>query len=158
MAIKDNGGPSIASGDSLRIGRLPAVIARLLVGAVTRRASRGRTPSAAEIRNAQWLEGALRGGSASHLWVTLRGTSMAPAMLPGDRLVVTPLLPGEDMREGDVFVARKGGWLVAHRLLRRLDGAVILRGDAAAADDPPIPLGDVLARAVATHHASEGRS
>ena len=139
------------------IGFARGLIARTLAG-VNRRLARTACAPAGELRNQRWLESALSSGRETAVWVTLRGASMVPAILPGDRVMVTPLRPGEPLREGDIFVARRARRLIAHRLLRSHNGTVILRGDAASADDAPIPLGDVLARVIATRPAPEWRS
>lgn len=80
------------------------------------------------------------------------GASMAPAIRDGDAITVAPVAAGR-LRRGEVVLARRGGGLVAHRLVRRLrrpDGALelLLRGDAASTDDPAVPEADVLGRVV----------
>jgi len=77
------------------------------------------------------------------------GSSMLPALRPGDEALFEPLadLPP---RRGDVLLYRAGDRLVAHRLLAAdADGHLRLRGDALAADDPPVPAAAVLGRLVA---------
>jgi phage repressor protein C with HTH and peptisase S24 domain len=94
--------------------------------------------------SARWAEARLRAGGRERL--TLRGDSMAPALTAGDVLDVAPL-DGAPL-PGDVVVATRAGMLVAHRVLRVDGGAIWLRGDAARAADPPLPLGAVIGRVV----------
>ncbi len=136
-----------------RITRLLGVIERILsVG--SRIAPCGRPSTAAELRSDRWLEGVLRGGRGA-LWVTLKGSSMVPSVRPGDDLLVTPVRPGETLREGDLLVARRAGFLVVHRLVRKLEDAIVMRGDGAWTDDSPIPERDVLARVIGIRHRTK---
>jgi phage repressor protein C with HTH and peptisase S24 domain len=100
--------------------------------------------------SARWAEARLRSGGCERL--VLRGDSMAPAFAAGDVLDVAPLdrLP----RPGEVVVASRGGMLVAHRVLRVDRGAVWLRGDAARAGDPPLPLDAVIGRVVSPRRSA----
>lgn len=72
------------------------------------------------------------------------GTSMFPAIRPGDRLVVAPC--ADTLRRNDVALVVAGGKLVAHRVVRvRNDGGtVVTRGDNRNAEDPPVGVGSVL--------------
>jgi phage repressor protein C with HTH and peptisase S24 domain len=94
--------------------------------------------------SARWVEARLRSGGRERL--TLRGDSMAPTFTAGDVLEVAPLDGAP--RPGEVVVAAHGGVLVAHRVLRVDGSAVWLRGDAARAADPPLPIGAVIGRVV----------
>ncbi|MFP2956575.1 S24/S26 family peptidase [Myxococcus sp. 1LA] len=77
-------------------------------------------------------------------WIPVRGDSMWPSLRSGDHAEVAPL---EGMpRPGDVLVARFDHALVLHRLRRWEPGAVALRGDNAAQEDPPLPASRVLGR------------
>ena len=94
------------------------------------------------------------------MWVRFRasGSSMAPAILDGDAITVEPVEAGR-LRRGDVVLARRGTTVVAHRLIgrrRRPDGglALLLRGDAAAGDDSPVPASDLLGRVVETRRGA----
>jgi hypothetical protein len=116
------------------------------------RASRG------ELRNQRWLDGALSGGRTSPVWVRLVGTSMAPSLRPGDLLLVAPLGPGQPLKAGDVYLARRAGRLVAHRLIRSVADTAVTRGDGLATDDPPISLRDVLGRVIAVRSTSADAS
>ena len=80
------------------------------------------------------------------------GSSMTPAIADGDTLTAAPAGAGE-LRLGEVVLVRREGAVLAHRLVgrrRRPDGSValVLRGDAAECDDPPVDPADVLGRVV----------
>lgn len=82
--------------------------------------------------------------------VTVRGVSMAPRLVEGDRLEIAPT---RLYWPGDVVAFQNGdGHLIVHRLLgyRRHRGrlACITRGDAAPLPDAPVPLGHLLGRVV----------
>ena len=49
------------------------------------------------------------------------GFSMRPEILPGDNLQITPAAP-ETIKVGDIFVFKKEGRIIAHRVLRNLPG------------------------------------
>jgi hypothetical protein len=82
----------------------------------------------------------LRGGLAVRLAVT--GHSMTPFVRAGDVVTITPRLRPT---LGDVVAfAPDAGRVIVHRLVARPDGRLLLRGDAAAAPDPPIGDDEVL--------------
>jgi hypothetical protein len=75
------------------------------------------------------------------------GTSMWPALRPGDEALFAPIAHERGPRVGDVLLFRAGDRLVAHRLLGTLaDGQLRLRGDFVGTEDPPVPAGAVLGR------------
>ena len=80
---------------------------------------------------------------------------MAPSVRPGDQVLVAPIRPGEALREGDLLLARRAGFLVVHRLVRKLEDAFVMRGDGAWSDDSPIPERDILARVIDVRHAAK---
>jgi hypothetical protein len=69
------------------------------------------------------------------------GTSMVPAVFPGDILIVR-IQPIERARCGDVALWSREGRFYAHRIVRtaKADGqaAIVTRGDALSQDDPPV--------------------
>jgi hypothetical protein len=82
-----------------------------------------------------------RGG---HLEIGAVGTSMAPAIRPGDVLQVGPLRADEP-RPGQVAIWSRAGRLVAHRVVQRAGEALVTRGDACDRDDPPVTTAEVIA-------------
>ncbi len=80
--------------------------------------------------------------------VLVGGSSMVPAIWPGDRIEVSPA-GDAPVAEGQVALFSRDGRLFAHRIVRivgSLAGAAqfITRGDALAACDPPVPRSEVL--------------
>ena len=69
------------------------------------------------------------------------GSSMIPALWPGDLLIIEPV-KAETLSVGDIVVAAQGKCLVSHRLIwhGKLDGAPcwITRGDSVRLTDSPI--------------------
>jgi hypothetical protein len=82
------------------------------------------------------------------------GWSMYPTIHDGEMVEVV-LVNAAKIRRGDVLLCRMGSGFVAHRVMRftrtaRAVSALVLRGDAAFASDPPIASADVLGKAIAT--------
>jgi hypothetical protein len=97
-------------------------------------------------RSIDWLEASFcAGGSA---WVTLRGSSMAPTLVDGDRLLVQPFSEMRRPRRGDVVVLRCSMGLVTHRVATVAGGFVVTRGDGCPCDDSPRLERAVLGRVV----------
>jgi hypothetical protein len=91
--------------------------------------------------------------------IRAHGTSMLPAILPGDLLQVRRCRVGE-VAIGDVVLFALGDRLLAHRVVgishdRR---AVVTRGDNHRHDDPPAPAGAVLGRVVALSRRGRARA
>jgi len=90
---------------------------------------------------------ALRSGIAVRLkaW----GTSMAPAICPGDIITAERADPAE-IAPGDILVLAPEARLVVHRLVRIVEFSahsyLILRGDAMPQDDPPAHVSQLLGR------------
>jgi hypothetical protein len=78
-----------------------------------------------------------------------QGTSMIPALWPGDTLLVRQA-DVEQVSPGDILLCRWAGGLRIHRLLAKVgrSGATLLvtRGDALSGKDPPVPASDLLGR------------
>jgi signal peptidase I len=90
---------------------------------------------------------ALRAGREVRFAVT--GSSMIPALWPGDALLVEPVSPG-NVKGGQIVVFIRDGRLFAHRLVGT-DAAggsaqLITQGDAVDHADPPLPVADLLGR------------
>ena len=87
------------------------------------------------------------------------GWSMYPAIQDGEIVDVSPARAA-DIRIGDVLLCRIGTTVVAHRVVR-LEGTptarIVLRGDAAFADDEPIAPREVLGLVIATARADDRR-
>jgi signal peptidase I len=88
-----------------------------------------------------------------------RGTSMLPAIYPGDCLTVKSfgaVAPGF----GDIVLCRRADEFRLHRIVSILEEGpaafYVLRGDALTDDDPPIPAGELLGRV--TSIARRGKS
>jgi len=89
----------------------------------------------------------LRSSGAARLAVT--GTSMLPAIWPGDVLEVCRQ-GVDEVQRGDVVLFRRDGRLVAHRVVETFDGEggslLVTRGDRQRATDPPISNEELLGR------------
>lgn len=99
-----------------------------------------------ELKGRLFLE-VLRSFGAARLAVT--GTSMLPAIWPGDVLEVRRQGVG-DAQRGDVVLFLRDGRLVAHRVVERLDreggNLLVTRGDRQRATDPPISNEELMGR------------
>ena len=98
------------------------------------------------------VAGSLRAGH--EVRVRVAGSSMVPALWPGDELRVRALAPAESVGRaavpamGDLLLFVRDGRLCTHRLVDRLDDAggsrLITCGDAAIKCDPPIAASEIL--------------
>lgn len=77
------------------------------------------------------------------------GTSMVPAIQPGDVLTIQPVDPKE-VSPGDIVVYAQEQVLVVHRIVRTSTGSsepcMVTRGDRLLRDDAPILPGELLGR------------
>ena len=107
-----------------------------------------------ELKRGLFLE-VLRSFGAARLAVT--GTSMLPAIWPGDVLEVRRQGVG-DAQRGDVVLFRRDGRLVAHRVVERLDresgNLLVTRGDRQRATDPPFSSEALLGRVTRVLHGN----
>jgi len=91
------------------------------------------------------VAGSLRAGN--EVRVRVAGSSMVPALWPGDELQVRALALAEPSR-GDLLLFVRDGQLCTHRLVDWLDHAgaarLITRGDAAPQCDPPVAPSEIL--------------
>ncbi len=89
------------------------------------------------------------------------GLSMDPTIRDGDVLTVVPVDLGE-VRPGEVLLYRTERGVVAHRLMRcetvEAERLYILRGDASGTCDPPVGIGKVLGRVIASRRGRRSRS
>jgi signal peptidase I len=81
------------------------------------------------------------------------GQSMLPAIRSGEHLHVSPV-GGRSLRIGDIVLARSGGRLLAHRIVRMSAQSIITRGDNAYRPDPSFSPSDILGRV--THLERDG--
>ena len=106
------------------------------------------------------VEEALKSGRRVRFRAT--GGSMRPAIREGDILVVAPARPDE-LAPGDIVLSRVGRKLTAHRLVaierprspggEPLPCRFLLREDASAVDDLPLPAERVIGRVVEVERA-----
>jgi len=71
------------------------------------------------------------------------GTSMVPALWPGDLVTVRNCQPSE-LAPDSIVVFRQNQRLVVHRMLRREAGRIVTRGDARPCLDPPVPADQII--------------
>lgn len=95
------------------------------------------------MRFAEILEEVLAAGHAASFRAS--GDSMHPTIRNGDRLQV---FAPDDLRIGDVVLARAPRGLTAHRIVRFAGSSVVMRGDNALGNDEPVGLTDVLGRVI----------
>jgi signal peptidase I len=111
-------------------------------------------PSVADAKLQMVIESLQCGAS---VFLELQGTSMLPALWPGDVLTVAPM-SGDELATGDlVFVVRAGRSFV-HRLVGKmeLDGCPswITRGDSVREEDTPLTTSQVRGRVVSIRRGS----
>ncbi len=84
--------------------------------------------------------------------IRAQGTSMLPAIWPGDVLTVAPGA-GSAPQIGEIALTTANGRMLAHRVVGRIGqgGAlmIVTRGDALASVDPPVGGGSILGIVVA---------
>lgn len=77
------------------------------------------------------------------------GTSMVPAVQPGDLLSIQLVDPNE-ISPGDIVVYARDQRLIVHRIVRTSAGSIgpclVTRGDRLLRDDPPVLQDDLLGR------------
>lgn len=83
--------------------------------------------------------------------VRVAGSSMVPALWPGDALIVRAVGPVE-LSRGDLLLFARDGKLCTHRLIGELDDSgarrLVTRGDTALKCDPPMSSDQVLGSVV----------
>jgi signal peptidase I len=82
------------------------------------------------------------------LRLRVSGSSMLPAILPGDVLSIRQVSAAQ-AAAGDVVLFRREDRFFVHRVLRREAGGLVTRGDALAAADPPVADSELLGKVVA---------
>lgn len=76
----------------------------------------------------------------------VQGTSMLPALWPGDVLTVEANC--KSVMPGDIVVVYRDGRLFVHRAVAQRGSCWIIRGDAMPQNDPPVESQDVLGKVV----------
>jgi signal peptidase len=85
----------------------------------------------------------LRAGSSIRLQAL--GTSMLPAIWPGDVLCIERK-PGDEIVPGDIVVVAREGRFFIHRLIEKHDSEWVTRGDSLPQNDPPVEEVQVLGK------------
>jgi signal peptidase I len=84
-----------------------------------------------------------RFGSAA---IRVQGTSMLPALCPGDQVLIQSCNSNET-EVGDVVAFRREGRLFVHRVVERFrDGHLLTRGDAISLQDDPVSTNEFLGK------------
>ncbi len=93
------------------------------------------------------IDGVLRSGNAVSF--TAAGWSMYPAIRSGEQLTVDPV-DANEIRRGDVVLAKLERGLTAHRVVRVERGGevvkIVTRGDNCAEEDPPFAAAQLVGR------------
>jgi signal peptidase len=87
---------------------------------------------------------------AGTIRLRVTGASMLPAIWPGDVLTVRRR-KSEELQAGDIAVLRRGGRLIAHRVIHKDKQSVVVQGDAKLKADAPFRREDVFGSVVAVH-------
>ena len=77
--------------------------------------------------------------------VRVYGVSMRPAIHPGD-IVNIRTCTYDELRRGDIVACIRNAGLVVHRLVRKANGRLWLKGDTLPLMDPPMPHGLLFGR------------
>lgn len=81
----------------------------------------------------------------------MRGQSMAPALLPGDEILLAPW--DRAPAPGDIVLARVQGSFVVHRVVWAGPTRLVTRGDGCIRADPPVPRSAVPYRVAAVRRS-----
>src|SRR5258708_14244323 len=96
---------------------------------------------------------------SSEVRFVARGTSMLPAIVPGDCLTIKSFSPGEVPYYGEALLVRRDGEFRIHRLVRVLDNTpqhiYILCGDALPQVDPAVLRSKILGRVTSVQRAGK---
>ena len=111
--------------------------------------STGNAEGSALVEDALRLSGRLR--------LQVHGESMLPALWPGD-VVEIASCSLEDVRPGEIVLARRDGRLFLHRLVSCKPDGFLLRGDSMPGSDPRFPAEALLGRLVSKVDERRGAS
>src|SRR5215831_17063122 len=93
------------------------------------------------------LKEALR--SCGRVSLHVSGSSMLPAIWPGDRILVEATAVA-DIHQGDIVLCQREYRVFAHRVISRLNNETLrTRGDSMPANDPRVPADDFLGKVTA---------
>lgn len=81
--------------------------------------------------------------------VRITGRSMYPALHNGARVIISPVVYDE-LSVGDLIVFHNGDGIICHRLIRKGNGRLTLKGDTNLWADPPVLSSQALGRVVGT--------
>ena len=81
--------------------------------------------------------------SCGKVQLKVAGTSMVPALWPGDMVLVRRCNP-EELRQNSIVVFRQKERLVVHRLMHWAEDCIVARGDARPRYDEPVKACEVL--------------
>ena len=81
------------------------------------------------------------------LRLRVSGSSMLPALWPGDLLVIRRA-PLAELSRGDLVLFLRQGRFFVHRVLEVSASGLLTRGDALAAPDPPVSPQELLGRVI----------
>ncbi len=94
---------------------------------------------------------------AGLLRLRVSGESMVPALRPGDRVVIHPILV-QDLQVGDLLSFRQGPAVVTHRVVRSSGRDFLTKGDNLRQPDAPVSPQEVLGRVVQVEQDGKVRS
>lgn len=87
--------------------------------------------------------------TSGSLRMRVAGSSMLPAIRPGDIVTVRRASPAEASR-GDVVLFVRDGRFFTHRVIERRGSSMVTRGDAVAVEDPPVHPNEFLGIVIST--------
>lgn len=92
--------------------------------------------------------------ASGELCLRVNGKSMAPLLLPGDRLIAQ-VAAAKELKPGDVIVIRDAGGFLTHRLLSVQGEYLLTKGDALLMPDPLTPLAALVGRVQTVQQAGK---
>jgi signal peptidase I len=85
--------------------------------------------------------------AAGEVRVKVTGTSMLPAVWPGDVVTARHCDPA-DLKAGDIVLHYREGKLTVHRVKHISSDSLITRGDSVPSDDPAVSPAEILGKVV----------
>lgn len=90
--------------------------------------------------------------SAGEVCLKVTGTSMLPAVWPGDVVSVRRCHIAE-LKLGQIVLFRREGELTAHRIMRVSQDRLVTRGDSLSCCDPPVSAAEIVGQVVGISRA-----